>query len=145
MYTAVRVQEKGQVTIPTDIRRKLNLTKGDLVMFVETESGIVIKSLDEVADELLAALERKLKQRGVSLDKVMERSMQKGGDAAVVEYGLSEAEKETLYQAVSLRAQSAVKAIRENARKYGTDKLTDEGIEAEILAVRREKSDAHRS
>ena len=143
MYTAVRVQEKGQVTIPTEIRKKLNLTKGDLVMFVKTEGGIVIKSLDEVADELLAALERKLEQRGVPLDKVMERSMQKGGDAAVAEYGLSEAEKETLYQAVSLRAQSAVKAIRENARKYGTDKIKDDEIEAEILAVRREKSDAH--
>jgi len=25
MYTAVRVQEKGQVTIPTEIRKKLNL------------------------------------------------------------------------------------------------------------------------
>jgi len=136
MYTAVRIQEKGQVTIPTNIRRKLKLKKGDLVTFVETEDGIALKSLDEAADELLATLEKKLKQRGISLEKVMERGMQKGGEAAVTEFGLSEGEKEALYQAVSMRAQSAVKAIRENARKYGTDKLTDEDIEAEIQAVR---------
>ncbi len=136
MYTAVRIQEKGQVTIPTDIRRKLNLKRGDMVTFVETECGIVIKSLDEAADELLIALGKKLEQRGISLDKAMKRGMQKGGDAAVAEFGLSEGEKEALYQAVSLRAQSAVKAIRENARKYGTDKLTDEDIETEIQAVR---------
>ncbi|KAF0106592.1 MAG: hypothetical protein FD146_2500 [Anaerolineaceae bacterium] len=136
MYTAVRIQEKGQVTIPTDIRRKFSLKKGDLVTFVATDSGIVIKSLDQAADELLAGLEMELEQRNIPLKKVMERSMQKGGDAAVAEFGLSEGEKETLYQAVSLRAQSAVKAIRENARKYGTDKLTDEDIEAEIRAVR---------
>jgi len=136
MYTAVRIQEKGQVTIPTDIRRKLNLKRGDMVTFVETEHGIAIKSLDQAADEMLTALEEKLEQRGISLEKVMERGMQKGGDTAVAEYGLSDGEKETLYQALSLRAQSAVKAIRENARKYGTDKLTDEDIEAEIRAVR---------
>ncbi|MBA4379669.1 MAG: hypothetical protein C0393_03105 [Anaerolinea sp.] len=136
MYTAVRIQEKGQVTIPTNIRRKFNLKKGDLVTFVETESGVTIKSLDQVADELLTALEKELKQRGISLEKVMERGMQKGGDTAVAEFGLSEGEKEALYQAVSLRAQSAVKAIRENARKYGTDKLSDEDIGTEIQAVR---------
>ncbi|MBU0512225.1 MAG: AbrB/MazE/SpoVT family DNA-binding domain-containing protein, partial [Chloroflexi bacterium] len=34
---SVRVQAKGQVTIPKTVRKKLNLTKGDLVVFVETE------------------------------------------------------------------------------------------------------------
>ncbi len=136
MYTAVRIQEKGQVTIPTDIRRKFNLKKGDMVTFVATDSGIVIKPLDKAADEMLTTLETKLEKRGISLAKVMERGMQKGGDAAVAEFGLSEGEKETLYQAVSLRAQAAVKAIRENARKYGADKLTDKEIEAEVQAVR---------
>jgi AbrB family looped-hinge helix DNA binding protein len=38
----VRVQEKGQVTIPRSIREKLNLKPGDLVIFQETESGIVL-------------------------------------------------------------------------------------------------------
>ena len=37
--TFVRVQEKGQVTLPLEIRRKLKLKKGDLVTFVETEDG----------------------------------------------------------------------------------------------------------
>jgi len=36
MNMSVRIQEKGQVTIPTKIRKKLNLRKGDLVTFVET-------------------------------------------------------------------------------------------------------------
>ncbi len=38
----VRVQEKGQVTIPRAIREKLNLKPGDLVIFQETEAGIVL-------------------------------------------------------------------------------------------------------
>ena len=37
-----RVQKKGQVTIPVEIRQKLGLAEGDLVAFIETEEGIVI-------------------------------------------------------------------------------------------------------
>ena len=43
MTSAVRVQEKGQVTIPLSIRRKLKLKKGDFVAFVETDEGVLIK------------------------------------------------------------------------------------------------------
>lgn len=43
MNTYVRIQEKGQVTIPTRIRKKSNLRKGDVVMFVETDAGVLIK------------------------------------------------------------------------------------------------------
>jgi AbrB family looped-hinge helix DNA binding protein len=41
--SAVRVQEKGQITIPLEIRRKLKLKKGDFVAFVETDEGVLIK------------------------------------------------------------------------------------------------------
>jgi AbrB family looped-hinge helix DNA binding protein len=37
-----RVQKKGQVTIPVEIRQKLGLAEGDLVAFIETKEGIVI-------------------------------------------------------------------------------------------------------
>lgn len=37
-----RVQKKGQVTIPLEIRQKLGLVEGDLVAFVETEHGIML-------------------------------------------------------------------------------------------------------
>ena len=33
----VRVQEKGQVTLPAELRRKLGLKRGDLVTVTETE------------------------------------------------------------------------------------------------------------
>jgi antitoxin PrlF len=45
----VRIQEKGQVTIPQQIRKKLNLKQGDLVVFVETDSGVMVKPASVVA------------------------------------------------------------------------------------------------
>jgi len=144
MYTAVRIQEKGQVTIPNSIRRKLNLKRGDMVTFVETERGFALQSLDQAADELLAGLRSKLEKRGISLETLMELGVQKGGDAAAVELGLNAVERETFLQAMLLRLQAAVRAIQEDARRKGTDKLTDEEIEAEIQAARQEMRDAHR-
>jgi AbrB family looped-hinge helix DNA binding protein len=36
------VNSKGQITIPAEVRRKLGLKPGDLVMFCENESGEVV-------------------------------------------------------------------------------------------------------
>ena len=47
----VRVQEKGQVTIPRAIREKLNLKPGDLVIFRETEAGVVLMPATVVPKE----------------------------------------------------------------------------------------------
>ena len=38
----VRVQEKGQVTLPAELRRKHGLKKGDLAAVEETEEGLLI-------------------------------------------------------------------------------------------------------
>ena len=51
----VRIQEKGQVTIPRQIRKKLNLKRGDLVVFVETEAGVIVKPASVIATDELRA------------------------------------------------------------------------------------------
>jgi AbrB family looped-hinge helix DNA binding protein len=69
----VRVQEKGQVTIPLDIRQRLNLKKGDMVTFVETEGGVMIVPVEVVASQALDQIGRALKQKGLNLDELMDR------------------------------------------------------------------------
>ncbi len=69
----VRVQEKGQVTIPLEIRQKLNLKKGDMVTFVETEDGVMIVPVEVVASQTLEQIGQALKARGLNLDEMMER------------------------------------------------------------------------
>lgn len=50
---SVRVQAKGQVTIPKEIREKLNVQPGDLVVFVETDEGVMVKPAAVMTDEHL--------------------------------------------------------------------------------------------
>jgi AbrB family looped-hinge helix DNA binding protein len=67
----VKVQEKGQVTIPLEIRQRLGLKKGDLVTFVITEAGVVIKPAEVIVTEALDEINRALKAEGISLKELM--------------------------------------------------------------------------
>jgi AbrB family looped-hinge helix DNA binding protein len=135
MISTVRVQEKGQVTIPQTIRRQLNLKKGDLVTFVSTENGVVIKTLDLAAEDLLATLEKALLARGIQLSDVLARSQRVGTDVLAREFNLRADERNMLFQALQLQAQAAVEAIRTASESDLV--LSDEDIEAEIQETRK--------
>jgi antitoxin PrlF len=72
----VRVQEKGQVTIPTEIRKKLGLKRGDLVAVMETPEGIFITPQQLVATKALDSIGDILKEQGLSLEEVISSGRQ---------------------------------------------------------------------
>jgi len=82
------VQEKGQVTIPSAIREKLRLKKGDLVAFVETEQGILITPREVVAMETLKKIGAILQEKGVTLDELVASGRDIRGEIIKEEYGL---------------------------------------------------------
>ena len=86
----VRVQEKGQVTIPSEIRRKLKLKKGDLVVFVETEAGVVIKPAEILVSGALEEIGRALEAKGIDLEELLERGRERRSELIEKEYGLKE-------------------------------------------------------
>jgi AbrB family looped-hinge helix DNA binding protein len=145
MLTIVRVQEKGQVTIPREIRRLLKLKKGDLVTFVNTANGVVIQSLEQAASDLLGKLEKNLAARRIAVDELLAFSQENGGDQVVRKYGLNTEEKAILYQFLQLRAQMAIESIRTEAEVSGSEQLTEDEIGAEIQVARNEAKDADRS
>ncbi len=85
----VRVQEKGQVTLPREVRKRLKLKKGDLVTFVETSEGIVIKPAAVVANEALDEIGAALKAKGIKLEDLLERGREIRADLAKEKYGLA--------------------------------------------------------
>jgi AbrB family looped-hinge helix DNA binding protein len=139
MITTVRVQEKGQVTIPRDIRRQLKLKKGDLVTFISTENGVIIKTLGSAADDLLVILGKSLNSRGIKIEQVLTRAKITGSDQLMTEFNLSQEERDLLYQALQLQAQAAVESIRLIAESSPTYEITDEDIETEIHEVRKQR------
>jgi len=67
----VRIQEKGQVTIPTEIRKKLGLKRGDLVAVMETPDGVFITPQQVVVTKALDSIGNILKEQGLSLKELI--------------------------------------------------------------------------
>jgi antitoxin PrlF len=89
---AVRVQERGQVTIPKEIRKRLDLKKGDLVTFIETEEGVIIKPAELVVSTALDEIGEALKEKGINLEELMERGREIRSQLLEEEYGIRDSD-----------------------------------------------------
>src|SRR5579884_3222606 len=91
----VRVQEKGQVTIPTALRRKLGLKKGDLVAVMETPEGILITPQEVVAMKALDRIGAVLREKGLTLEELIESGREIRGDLLKEKYAIEPDARDT--------------------------------------------------
>ncbi len=92
----VRIQEKGQVTIPTEIRKKLGLKRGDLVAVMETPDGVYITPQQVLATKAFDNIGDILKEKGLSLEEVIASGRNIRTDLLQEAYGITEPPKERL-------------------------------------------------
>jgi AbrB family looped-hinge helix DNA binding protein len=92
----VRMQEKGQVTIPTEIRKKLGLKRGDLVAVMETPEGVFITPQQVVATKALESIGNILKGQGLSLEEVISSGRELRSDLLKETYDITDPHKENL-------------------------------------------------
>jgi AbrB family looped-hinge helix DNA binding protein len=90
----VRMQEKGQVTIPQGIRKKLGLKRGDLVAVMETPEGIFITPQQVLATKALDSIGDILKEKGLSLEEVISSGRELRTDILQEIYGITEIPQE---------------------------------------------------
>jgi AbrB family looped-hinge helix DNA binding protein len=93
-HKLVRIQEKGQVTIPTEIRKKLGLKRGDLVAVMETPESIFITPQQVMATKALDSIGNILKEQGLSLEEVIGSGRELRTDILQDTYGITETPKE---------------------------------------------------
>jgi AbrB family looped-hinge helix DNA binding protein len=92
----VRIQEKGQVTIPQEIRKKLGLKRGDLVAVVETPEGVFITPQQVVAKMALDRIGDILKEQGLSLAALTAAGRDIRTELLEEAYGITETPQENL-------------------------------------------------
>lgn len=68
----IRVQEKGQVTLPADLRRKLGIKKGDLVSVEESDGKLLITPQEVIASQALDEIGDVLRRHGLTLQDLIE-------------------------------------------------------------------------
>ncbi len=87
----VRVQEKGQVTLPTEVRKRLGIKKGDLVAVTETPEGLLITPQEVLATRSLDRIGAVLREQGLSLDDLIESGREERGHIIEEQYGIKAA------------------------------------------------------
>jgi antitoxin PrlF len=92
----VRIQEKGQVTIPTEIRKKLGLKRGDLVAVMETPEGVFITPQQVVATKAFDRIGDILKEQGLSVDELIASGREIRGDLLQETYDITDTSTENL-------------------------------------------------
>ncbi len=66
------IQERGQITLPAELRRKYGLKKGDVISFEDTADGILINPREALVMRLLDDIGSELTKRGVTLEDLVE-------------------------------------------------------------------------
>ena len=84
----IRVQEKGQVTLPAEVRKSLGLKKGDLVAVVQTPDGVLITPQEAIATRALDQIGAVLRQQGVTLEEFIESGREERPDLLATHYGI---------------------------------------------------------
>src|SRR5687768_14382651 len=92
----VRMQEKGQVTIPTQIHKKLGLKRGDLVAVMETPEGVFITPQQVVATKAFDRIGDILKEQGLSVDELITSGREIRTDLHKETYGSTQPPKARL-------------------------------------------------
>jgi AbrB family looped-hinge helix DNA binding protein len=82
-----RVQQRGQVTIPIEMRRKLGIEEGGVVAFIEMEDGVLISPREVLAMDALDRVGKVLKQRGISLEELIASGREIRGEMVEGDYG----------------------------------------------------------
>lgn len=84
----VRLQEKGQVTLPADMRRRWGLKKGDLMAVTETPDGVLIIPQEALAARDIAQVDAALQKFGLSLEQIVDSGREIRGRIVTEKYGL---------------------------------------------------------
>ena len=75
MTKFARVQEKGQVTLPADVRQQLGIKKGDIVGFTVTDNGsVLVTPRETMTTREIAEADRLLREQGLNLETIIENS-----------------------------------------------------------------------
>ena len=90
----VRVQDRGQITLPIELRKKYGIKEGDLVGFRETKEGLL---LDLRAVQIAKALDQigaALREQGETLESMIESGREIRGELLKELYGIDAGEDE---------------------------------------------------
>lgn len=66
-----RMREKGQVTIPSEIRESLHLAKDSILSVVQAGNGVLLFPKPSVVETFAAKFSKAAEEKGISLEDLL--------------------------------------------------------------------------
>ncbi len=95
LQSVTKVQKKGQITIPSNLREEWGISEGDFVAFESVDEGILLTPQRVVstqkmkaAMQALDAIAEELESKGVTLDELVADGREIRGDLLKELYGI---------------------------------------------------------
>ncbi|MCC6625809.1 MAG: AbrB/MazE/SpoVT family DNA-binding domain-containing protein [Chloroflexi bacterium] len=83
----VRIQDKGQVTLPAAVRRQLGLKKGDLIAVTTTPDGVLLIPQAAVAMRALDQIGEIVREQRLTLEELIESGREERAGLIKARYG----------------------------------------------------------
>jgi AbrB family looped-hinge helix DNA binding protein len=84
----VQVRERGQFTIPAEIRRQMGIEEGDVFSLIQLGDTLVATRKKLVAPDVARAVEELMREEGLTLADLLEGLEKQREDYAREKYGL---------------------------------------------------------
>jgi len=84
----VRIQEKGQVTLPAEVRQQLGLKKGDLVAVEAAQGAVIITPQEVLATQALNRIGELLREKGLTLEELIAAGREERATLIAELYGI---------------------------------------------------------
>lgn len=68
----VKLRERGQLTVPSKYRKDLNLEENDALNITKVGDVLILTTKKLVSDKLTGKFEKAMKDKGISLDDLLE-------------------------------------------------------------------------
>jgi len=84
----LRVRQRGQITIPREFREALNIKADSILTAIQVGDGILLSSKSLLGHEVASQFQRAMKEKGLTLEKLLEGLEKQRKDLIREKYGL---------------------------------------------------------
>jgi AbrB family looped-hinge helix DNA binding protein len=86
-FSVERLGEQGQITLPDEYRRALDLSSGSQIVLLQVGDALVVTPFDEELSNLTSHLESAMHEAGCSVEDLLEEARKARAEIVQEEFG----------------------------------------------------------
>ncbi len=90
MLSTVQVRQRGNVTLPVDIRKRYNVQDGDTYRLIDVDGILILTPMSPMLPELAREIERARVEAGLSMEEMLQGLREQRAQYVAEKYGIKD-------------------------------------------------------